>query len=115
MDADGGSDKSTGVRPIIQMISATAATAKAIDDGKYLAIAKMYYCKRHGYSYKQMVSVQYVQFFPPIFYETCANKRFRPQERARSTSYYVNVMSKPVMIAEAMLQQAATLPSDMRH
>ena len=111
LNADEGSDNSSDARPVIQMISATSATAQAIDDGKYIAIAKMYYCKRHGYSYKQMVSEQYVQFLPPNFYEKCPNKQFRPKP-SRASSYYVNVMSKPVMIAEAMLQQAATLSSE---
>jgi len=98
--------------PFVELLSATGATAKALDDAKYLAIAKMYYCKRHGYSYKQMLSDQYVQFFPPNFYETCANERFRPDSNRASTKrpYQQQVMSKPVMVAEAMLEQALAVP-----
>lgn len=98
----------------VLIISSSKGSARAIDGIKYVAMSKMYYCKRHGYTFRQMTSNKYTSFFPMNMFETCQNDILRPEKdldkkKIGNYNYGKSVMSKPLMIAEAMLDQFDSL------
>jgi hypothetical protein len=78
------------------IMTATEGGAREIDLKKYLTISKMYYAKRHGYSFTYTVSRGYLGYFSyDIFQGPEASTGMK-------SSYFRGIMTKPVMMLDVM-------------
>jgi len=62
-----------------------------------MQLAKMMYCRRHGYTFLHALSNQFVAFFPADLYSDI-------RAEMSHTAYFKGLMSKTLMVADALLQ-----------
>jgi hypothetical protein len=99
----------------IWLVTSTSSAATVLDNKKYLSISKMLYCYKHGYKFKQYLSHQYLQYFPPNLWETCERPEAKPSFRkgkAVGFPYSAAVFSKVVIIMQALLDQVEEVVLD---
>lgn len=82
----------------ILMLTASEASASSLDRYLHLQLSKMYYCYKHGYRFAHLLSHAYTDYFHPSHFENAPEGIGSKGDR-----YFRGVMSKVVMLAEAML------------
>lgn len=85
-------------RSKVLMLTASEASASSLDRYLHLQLSKMYYCHRHGYRFMHLLSHAYTDYFHPQHFENAPGGI-----GSRDDRYFRGVMSKVVMLAEAML------------
>jgi len=94
-----GDGNSTSRKPRLTAVLLTGmeASAQRLDHKLYLNIAKMAYCKRHGYKFLTLTSNQFRPYFEPHTFEGVSGQ-------ANGGEYFQGFMAKVPMIVTAMMQ-----------
>lgn len=79
----------------ILMLSGSAGSGYKLHQYMYMSISKAYYATRHGYPFILKLSPQYVEYFPDGIFDAINHGMAK-------TPYFRGVMSKPVMVLDAM-------------